>query len=117
MKRVKKSVIAMSAALVMLLSLVISIVPAQEVEASYPGYDDLLYSAEGVSVYTNGFSTDENGNLMFGLYIENTNINDSGQVILKSMTINGSYKPEYGESGHRTYSGLEWKVLAQNSRR
>lgn len=120
MKRVKKSVIAMSAALVMLLSLVISIVPAKEVKASYPGYDDLLYSAEGVSVYTNGFSTDENGNLMFGLYIENTNINNSGEVYINSMTINGIYKPKYGESGSRNQGvdrTLSWTVPAQNSRR
>lgn len=120
MKRVKKSVIAMSAALVMLLSLVISIVPAKEVEASYPGYDELLYSSNGVNVYTNGFSTDEKGNLMFGLYLENTNMNDEHNVMLSEMTINGSFKPKYGMSGDSSQyveAKITWDIPAQNARR
>ena len=120
MKRVKKSVIAMSVALVMLLSLAISIVPAKEVEASYPGYNDLLYSVNGVSVYTNGFSTDENGNLMFGLYFENTNMQDNYSVVLNGMKVNGSYDAAYTASGGKypeVYKQLTWDVPAQNSRR
>jgi len=72
MKRVKKSVIAMSAALVMLLSLAISIVPTADVEASNPEYPILLAenNTHDARIYIKDFSQDLNGNLVFNFYCE-----------------------------------------------